>query len=149
MKITTLADGSQMAYIKVEGFLEDRWIFNADSKLTTNRAEYAQGFLPGEALVQLQKLVSLGYEGLSLTNALPSDPQEWHRTLPVAIGENVVVLAGADLVETTVTGRSMKDAKPTIDCEYDHALPSGEIVKGQKWIWPEQVVASKLEGPGG
>ena len=74
MKITTLADGSQMVYIKVEGSLEDRWIFNADSKLTTNRAVYAQGFPPGEALVQLQKLVSLGYKGLSLTNALPSNP---------------------------------------------------------------------------
>lgn len=71
MKITTLADGTQLQYIKVGGILEDRWISHAESMLHTNRPEHAQGFLPGEALVQYYKMVSLGYKGLSLTNALP------------------------------------------------------------------------------
>lgn len=71
MKVTTLADGSQLQYIKLSGQVETRWISHVDSMLATNRPEHAQGFLPAEALAAYRRLVSLGYKGLSITNALP------------------------------------------------------------------------------
>lgn len=88
MKVTTLPDGTQLQYIKVGGLLEDRWISHADSLMTTNRPEHAKGFLPGEALALYHKLVSLGYKGLSLTNALPADLKVEGSNLP-AVGEPV------------------------------------------------------------
>lgn len=92
MKVTTLADGTQLQYIKVGGLLEDWWISNADSMMATNRPERAQGFLPEEALMQYQKLVSLGYKGLSLTNALPADMKVNETSMP-AIGKPILVVA--------------------------------------------------------
>lgn len=76
MKVTTLADGTQLQYIKVSGSLGPRWLSHANSLLTTDRPEHAQGLLPGEALKIYQHLVRLGYKGLSLTNAVPVADRE-------------------------------------------------------------------------
>ncbi len=72
LKVTTLADGTQLQYLKVAHSLGPRWISHAESLLTTDRPERALGMLPGEAMSLYWRLVGLGYKGLSLTNALPS-----------------------------------------------------------------------------
>lgn len=72
LKVTTLADGTQLQYLKVAHSLGPRWISHAESLLTTDRPEHALGMLPGEAMSLYWRLVGLGYKGLSLTNALPS-----------------------------------------------------------------------------
>lgn len=71
MKVTTLADGTQLQYIKLSDSQGPRWLSHADSLLTTDKPEHARGFLPGEALKIYQNLLQLGYKGLSLTNAVP------------------------------------------------------------------------------
>ncbi len=87
MKITTLPDGSQAQYIKVTDSIGVQWLSNVDTLTKSMRPQDAIQFTPKEALATYNRLVGLGYKGLSITNGLPVDdvPEAAKEEIPAIV----------------------------------------------------------------
>lgn len=73
MKVTTLPGGAQAAYIKINDGVLVGWVQNEAILAFTTNPALAQMFTPNVALMVYNNLASVGYKGLSITNAIPSD----------------------------------------------------------------------------
>lgn len=142
MEITTVPDGSQFQCIKITDSIGVQWLANAETLTKSKRPEDAQVFSPEDALKTYWRLVKIGYEGLSITNALPLPANACQ--LP-AIGETVKVNSGGSIFAGVVTGHDAKDGKPHFFYECDFPGATGEVVKSEKWAWPEQIYSPELE----
>ena len=72
MNVTTLSDGTQLQYINVADPHATLWVSSLLDMTTTDQPQHAQAFMPKEALQAIDHMKRMGYQGLSLTNALPN-----------------------------------------------------------------------------